>query len=252
MTNRSSSPCACAFALAMALPTVAAATPPRESSGFSLSAEQGALADTPSGRLAPVATHGALVTGAGRFGRALRLGAAGGGGELEYPLRGCVDFARPGSLRFWVRPADWSTADAAYVPFVRAASPPAGVFVVERNTRAPGGGEDLLVGFFGIAGGRERYVSLRSAVRWGAADWHFVAVSWDARGFAASLDGQPLVREAVPEGWIARAFPTVARADGRWLVGDLGRASTWIDELAVAPKPLSDADIRRLFATPPR
>ena len=167
-------------------------------------------------------------------------------------MRGNLDFGLPGSLSFWVAASNWSGSDTAVVPFARAAGLGRSGFVVERDPRTEQQpGESLFVGFFGVDGSLQRYVSLISSRRWRAGEWHLVVVNWDLHGIAGSLDGAPLVRQAMPEGWIAASFPPNPGRPARWILGDSRVATSVIDEVRVYRRRLTDVEIARLFAEDP-
>jgi hypothetical protein len=205
------------------------------------------------GRPRPVAVHGDPVFEPGVVGRAIRFGARANGVEIRYAREGNLDFSAPGGLSFWVRPVNWRRVDAGrsgYVRFIRSGGRDGSSFVLERDVRRPPSAkhEKLLVGFFDLRGSQRYYLALRAGPPWRNGRWHFVAASWDAVGFAASVDGQPLIRRAMPEGLAAVHFPAAGEG-ATWVVGDrITDEGYALDELRIYSRALRDEDVRALFA----
>jgi hypothetical protein len=219
--------------------------------------DAGLAADRSAGKPEPIEHKGSAASTADDRGGALRLGVGGGGTQLTWETAGNLDLARPGALACWVRGLGWQAeappGDSGYVRLVRVPGAGRSVFLVERDVRRAGAtSEAFVVGFFDLAGGEEHSLVLRPGPLWRPTDWHLLVVTWDARGFAVSVDGAALVRQAVPEGRIRANFADLpdgaGSAGAAWIVGDAARESTLLDDLTVYARVLDDDEVRRLYA----
>ena len=142
------------------------------------------------------------------------LGAAENVQNLNFKIQDNVDFSRPGSLAFWFNPVDW---------------------VMQRPDTPPQGKtkwkQTMSSGFFATGYSRDGYVvfqrrtshvpgELRSAIMlqfinfkdishrlankfiWNVElkpkTWHHLALTWDGLSYQAYLDGQELLKTAIP------------------------------------------------------
>ncbi len=171
------------------------------------------------------------AAGSSALATALRSGRAGGGEQLILPAAGRVDLTAPGAITLGVAPEHWVRGSGGeYVAFVAVNGRDGSTFLVERDRPEEGRGERLLVGFFELRGRIDYALELPLDASWVSLRRHTLAVSWDSTGFAASIDGAPFVRKAVPFELIVAAFEPSAST---LVIGSGGAETTWIDSLRV-------------------
>ena len=211
--------------------------------------DRGAEADLASGAPKPHRLDGRARFEPGLLGKALRLGVGAGGTRLDFPMRGNLDLRAPGAVSFWVTATGWrpkAPPGERYVRLLRLTGRPGAVFVVERDLRE-GKQERLLVGFFGLVGGDQRFLLRQVGPFWRPGDWHLLAVNWDSAGFELSVDGGPWVRKVVPGDRIARSFDS-SDPKASIALGDQTLEFSHLDDFAVYTRPLSQDDVAALWA----
>jgi hypothetical protein len=189
--------------------------------------------DFDTAREGQVADH-ALV--AGMRGRALRSGGP-EGSRVALAAERRLDLTRPGAFELWVSPESWRAGVGRdYVQFLSVNAPAGAFFTVERDRAVGEPDEDrLLVGYWGIRQRAEFSLALPLTRGWKPGSWHSLAVSWDATGFAVSIDGGAWVSRAVPVPLAREGF---ASPQALLVIGSAGPEATRIDSIRVFSRPI--------------
>lgn len=208
------------------------------------------MANMAVGAARPSQTRGTLRLKPGLWGKALLFG-DGEGAELTFPMAGNMPLPRPGGLSFWVCPLAWKPADdepsvCFFLAFGR------GVLCLQRQGALGGGRKRnncfclTCHGLPGIPNASASTVS--GATRgWKNGQWHLVAINWRPSSLEAWLDGEPLRSIA-----LKRPIRPEEFAKGSFRIGQLKGEPTLIDDFAIYRRPLSDADVRKLWQSRPR
>lgn len=210
-----------------------------------------ASADLAVGDPQPLRLEGTARFVPGRIGQALLLGTAGGGARVEYDATHNLDFARPGALSFWMRPAHWvdpaGSREREILGLLARRARNGGSFALNRTGfRAfPPREDHLLVGFFKLPGIPQTFVRVRGTETWTSRGWHLVVLDWSRSGFSVSVDGASFEQASFPVALPGDAF----QIDGRetaLAVGNRSSETTAIDELAIYTRPLRLEEARAL------
>jgi len=208
--------------------------------------EDGVTADLAVGSPEPVIVGGAANFRVGLAGKAIRLGSDAGGANLAYSLAANLDLSRPGTLSFWVAPMGWNEPGqpgSRYLRLISIVDKGRTIFLAQRDTRRRDS-ERIIVGFYHLPG-PDRYLIARTRTPWSQETWHLIAVSWDATGFAVSLDGGSFVRRSVPNDLIVA--PLTDPDSAALVVGSRGSESTLLDDLTIYGRVLGDADVAAIW-----
>ena len=235
---------------------------------FRASFEDGAAADTPSGKAAPISSAG-LEFVPGRKGKAVKFSKA-ARSSLVYASKGNIDWRR-GTIAFWVKREFDATNSALgldgkglYHPFF--ALPSEGS--VKARSREPSTGDGSLwfswSGHFlsfkrGDAALQKVIRGIPYMSRLASRDWCHYVITWDAFGQRVYLDGRNVLGGV---GDNVNPFNRVSRmpdrllfeADAQQKLGTFyvgsspgGYFDGVIDEFRVYSAPLTDSEVRRLY-----
>lgn len=186
----------------------------------------------------------------GLWGKALLFG-DGEGAELEFPMAGNMPVPRPGGLSFWICPFAWKRADdEPSVYFFRASG--RGTICLQRQGALGGGRRRnncfcfTCHGLPGIPNVSASTVS--GATRsWKNGQWHLIVINWRPSLLEAWLDGQPL-RSIT----LKRPIRPDEFATGTFHLGMLKAEPTLMDDFAIYRRPLTDAEVQKLWKARPR
>ena len=235
---------------------------------FSASFEDGAAADTASGKVEPLASSG-LEFVPGRKGQAVKLSKA-AKSSLRYAAQGHVDWRR-GTIAFWAKRAFGKEnsglgidGKSLYHPFFALPSDPA----VKAHARAPQHGDASLWfswngQFLSFTRGDATLNRVIRGIpylsRLGSRDWCHYVITWDAYGQRVYLDGKdvrgvpgdnanPYMRVSQMPDRLVFA-PESHRKLGSFFVGSGpgGCVDGLIDEFRVYSAPMSADEVRRLY-----
>jgi hypothetical protein len=177
-------------------------------------------------------------TEARRRGPALVLGA--GVKPAEAVVAGSVDLSRPGTLTLWVKARAWSPASPDYVPIARFTGLGGATLLVERDRRDGHPGVDrFIAGFFGLAKHGEVRLDRDVAPAWGE-ERHFLAVAWEATGFALRLDRGRSVRAANRGVVLSAEFPS---ASTTLRIGGAQREGLLVEDASIWSRVLTDDEL---------
>jgi hypothetical protein len=213
------------------------------------------VADLAVGAPEPVQIEGTPRFVPGRFGRALLLGAAGGGARVYYAAEGNLDFSRSGAVSFWISPVRWISRREAderdILALLTRRARAGGAFVINRTGfRASNQRKDHLnSGFFDLPGIKRSYVQVRGTEGWTAGVWHLVVLNWTRSGFAISVDGGELEPSQFPVPLPFEAFRIRGR-ESPFAIGNDVAETTAMDELATYTRPLRLDEVQSLYGAP--
>jgi len=199
------------------------------------------------GQAKPVKVQGTVRLKPGLWGRALLFG-DGEGARLEYPMAENMPVPRPGALSFWVCPHAWKRGpEEPSVYFFMAYG--RGVITLQRQGELGGGRRRANCFCFtchGLPGIPNVTASATSdATRgWRNGEWHLIVITWRPSLLEAYIDGKPLRSIA-----LKRPIRLDEFAKGRFRIGNVKSEPTLIDDFAIYRRPLSAADVARLWAS---
>jgi len=206
-------------------------------------------ADMAVGQAKPSQVKGTLRLKPGLWGSAMLFG-DGEGAELDFPMPANMPVPRPGGLSFWISPFAWERrADEPSVYFFLASG--AGTLCLQRQGDLEGGKRRLNCFCFtchGLPGIPNVSASTTSdATRsWRNGEWHLVVINWRPSLLEAFIDGEPL-----PSMTLKRPIRMEEFARGGFRLGAVKGEPTLMDDFAVYRRPLSAAEVERLWAARP-
>lgn len=180
----------------------------------------------------------------GRRGKALRLNAQ--EGHAEFVREGIVDLSRPGTITCWIRPDSWRSPapDTGYLPFLRVTGRGSSLLLIERDRRFPGRTTDVwIAGIFSRPSRSDVEIQHELRSLWADDAWHFIALQWDATGFALQIDDSGPIRIAVPRKTFLTAF---SKDDSRLIVSAGVDEGVLVDDLTVWSRPLTRAELESI------
>lgn len=219
-------------------------------------------ADLAAGIAAPAGVQGTATFAPGVYGQALVMGGK-NGPVIDYLTAGNIDFSAAGALSFWMAPLEWiQRADAdrrGTLRFLSMQGVRRGGFFIQRQgfsytTREDGSmsrrHDRFHVGLYNLPDWDNVMHSSHFSERWQPLDWKLIVVNWDRSGYAVSIDGTTPERREFSRFMDEGDFPP-NQLSGRSSTFTLGYQDahefTLLDEFTVYRRPLTEAEIQKLY-----